>query len=240
MNITMNITRAHLGRLLTFATLSLAACAGEGEIEVHVWGEEFIEEGIPADAFADGWAVRFDGFAVELRDVSVAGAALGDGTFDLSEASMGAGQLVGSASVGAGDYDDLSFTIARVEIAGSAEKGGATKTFAWTFDMATSYTRCEALTEVPGGGVGEVEVTIHADHLFYDSLVSEDPSLRFEAIAAADADADGEVTQAELEVASVGGYDPGNLEIDELWPFLVAQAQTMGHVDGEGHCVSAP
>src|SRR5690606_24621185 len=42
---------------------ALAACApGEGTLEVSVYGEEFIEETIPADAFVDGWTVTFDKF----------------------------------------------------------------------------------------------------------------------------------------------------------------------------------
>jgi hypothetical protein len=51
--------------------------------------------------------------------------------------------------------------------------------------------------------------SVHADHLFYDSLVSEEPQLLFQphanANANADTDADGQVTKAELSVAEISG-----------------------------------
>lgn len=223
-----------------FLCACMAGCAaGEGEVEVRTWGESFIEDGIPADELADGWAIEFARFEVELRDVSIAGASLEDPEpIDLVQASEGRGQLIGRASVPAGEHDDAAFTLASATIEGSAMKDGVTKTFSWTFDTPVDYMNCETVTDVPRDGVGELQITVHADHLFYDSLVSEEPALRFDAIAAADADDDGEVTMAELAAADIGAYDPGNLAIDDLWSFLAAQAQTMGHVDGEGHCAS--
>jgi hypothetical protein len=221
------------------ALLSCACAAGAGEVEVRVWGESFIEAGIPAAQMSDGWAVDFDRFEVELRDVSIAGVSVDDPeVIDIAEPSDGVGQLVGRAAVAAGEHDDAAFTIVRVQIEGSAEKGGVSKTFAWTFDTPVAYDECETQTVVPRDGVGELQITVHADHLFYDSLVSEEPALRFDALAAADTDNDGALTMAELAATDIGAYDPGNLAIDDLWSFLAAQAQTMGHVDGEGHCAS--
>lgn len=225
------------------ALLLSLACAdpGAGEVEVRAWGEEFIEEGIPAAAMSDGWAIEFTRFEVSLRDVSLAGVELDDpaAPIDLAQPSDGEGQLVGRATVPAGDHSDASFTIARVHVEGSASKDGVSKTFSWVFDQATSYADCETTTSVPDGGVGQLQITVHADHLFYDSLVAEEPALRFEAIAAADSDADGVITAQELSATDIGAYDPGNLPIDDLWSFLGAHAATMGHVDGEGHCAAS-
>jgi hypothetical protein len=88
-------------------------------------------------------------------------------------------------------------------------------------------------------------VTVHGDHLFYDDLASPDALLRFEAMAAADADADGEVTLEELHqvrLASLssdqGTYGVGSFDIDDLGAFVRAATQTVGHYDGEGHCVA--
>jgi hypothetical protein len=233
-------TKKLLRPCISLAAVTCCACAGgEGEVEVRIYGEAFIEEGIPAAELADGWEIGFDRFEVELRDVSVAGVSVETpDAFDLAEPSEGRGQLVGRAAAPADAHDDAAFTLVSVSIEGSAEQGGVTKTFAWTFDTAVAYSDCETETEVPRDGVGELQITVHADHLFYDSLVAEEPALRFDAIAAADTDNDGEVTMAELAATNIGAYDPGNLAIDDLWSFLAAQAQTMGHVDGEGHCES--
>jgi hypothetical protein len=204
-----------------------------------MWGEAFIEEGIPAAELTDGWEIGFDRFEVELRDVSVAGVSFEDpDSVDLTEPSEGRGQRIGRATAPAGEHDDAAFTLVSIVVEGSAARAGVTKTFAWTFDTAVAYSNCETQTEVPRDGIGELQITVHADHLFYDSLVAEQPALGFDAIAAADTDNDGEVTMAELTAADIGAYDPGNLAIDDLGSFLAAQAQTMGHVDGEAHCAS--
>ena len=31
----------------------------EGELNVYVYGEEFVEQGIPSEAMIDGWSVNF-------------------------------------------------------------------------------------------------------------------------------------------------------------------------------------
>jgi hypothetical protein len=229
-----------LRNIASVGALLVCACApGEGQVDVRAWGEAYIEAGIPADAVTDGWAISFDRFEIEVRDIYIAGASLEDpDPIDLTAPSEGRGQLLGRAAVAAGDHEDAEFTLVRVELEGSAEKDGMQKTFAWVFDTPVTFRNCEATTEVPREGVGELQITVHADHLFYDSLVSEQPAIRFDLIAMADADADGEVTMAELSAADIGAYDPGNLAIDDLWSFIAAQAHTMGHVDGEGHCQS--
>src|SRR5690606_6169038 len=40
--------------------------AGEGSVSVSVWGEEYIEVGIPAGEFEDGWSVKYDRFLIAL------------------------------------------------------------------------------------------------------------------------------------------------------------------------------
>jgi hypothetical protein len=45
--------------------------AKTGTLSFTVWGEEFIEAGIPADVFADAWSVRFDSFLVVVGDARV-------------------------------------------------------------------------------------------------------------------------------------------------------------------------
>jgi hypothetical protein len=207
-----------------------------------MYGESFIENGIPAAAMNDGWAVSFNRFQVWLRDVQVAGARVEvTGPVDLSQASSGAGHQLGSAKVAEGPHSNAAFVIERLEIEASASKGNEVRTFDWSFDEATSYEGCEAVTSVPDAGLATFQITIHADHLFYDSLVAEEPQLLFQPIADADASGDGEVTREELAATDIGAYDPGSAGgIEDLWAWLVAASRTVGHADGEGHCHAAP
>lgn len=229
--------------LLGLASAALTGCgdstddAGTGAISVRAYGESFIEEGIPADEVGDGWAISFSRFDVTLRDILVGGVALSyPDPVAIHESSAGEGHEVGTVSVDVGRHGSPSFSIAQVDVEGSAERDGATKTFSWSFDSKTRYERCETTTDVKRGETAVFQITVHADHLFYDSLVATEPQLRFQPLADADADDDGEITTAELAAADIGAYDPGNEDLDDLWSFLVAQQRTVGHVDGEGHC----
>lgn len=240
--------------LLALSFGALSACGdddddkveGEGTVILKSWGEDYIEEGIPADEMDDGWAIEFERFALTYDEVSLAEGvdiATPDAV-DISGASgseeHGArGHEVTSATVPAGSYAGPGFAINKIEVVGSATKGDVTKTFEWTFGDATHYTDCDTTVEVKDGEESIFEITIHADHLFGDSLVSHEPELLFGPLADADADEDGEITQEELEAADIGAYDPGSEGgVENLWQFLSAQAQTLGHVDGEGHCDS--
>jgi hypothetical protein len=229
---------------LLIPTLLLAACAADdegdtaqGNVTLTVYGEDFIEAGIPVSEMSDGWAVEFEKFVVTVRNVQVAGVILATpASVDLAEASNGDGHEIGSLPVRNGDHTDASFSITSVEIEGSAVKDDSIKNFAWSFESPTQYENCETTTTVEEGESATFQITVHADHLFYDSLVSEEPALVFQPLADADADGDGEITQSELESSGIGAFDPGNVDIADLWAWLVAQHRTLGHVDGEGHC----
>jgi hypothetical protein len=234
------------GALFICSSLVLMACGGDdsqgkGTVQVTAYGESFIEDGIPASAVSDGWVVDFDRFDVTIRDVRVGGLTLaGPVEVDLSTPSDGEGHELGALTVRAGDHDGSSFTIQSVAIEGTATTAADAKTFAWALDAATEYRHCETTTRVRPDGTATFQITIHADHLLYDSLVSSEPGVLFQALADADADGDGVIDEAELGVADIGAYDPGNEDIDDLWAWLVAQSRTLGHVDGEGHCDAAP
>lgn len=142
-----------------------------------------------------------------------------------------------------------------VYVEGEATKGAEKKTFQWGFTTATRYADCEGdkdgkLTRgvlVTNGGTDTVELTIHGDHFFYDDLQSPNAAVRFNAIAAADADLDGEVTLAELSMKQLvnidpadGGYGTGSFDdVNELGAFVTALSRTLGHFRGEGECFAA-
>src|SRR5690606_35286320 len=80
--------------LATVAPYCLSACsekdAGEGIVRVMAYGEEFIEEGIPASDMDDGWAIEFERFDVTIGWVEVGGTKLDESiVVDLSAPSDG-------------------------------------------------------------------------------------------------------------------------------------------------------
>ena len=241
----MNSTHA-----LTLISLLLASCGGEGTWTLTTWGEDYIEIGIPAGDFADGCSVVFDRFEVvdsELALLDGDGAVVGEiaGSMVVDMAQPGPVEL-GSVDVPATHYDAVSWRIGpsddepvSVSVAGTITCGEQAVAFAWDFDTDTTY-HCEPedLT-IPAGGEDSTELTVHGDHLFYDSLEDPDAALRGQAFVDADADSDGEVTVAELEAVSVAelGYDVGSRsEVTDLYGFAAFLTRTLGHVDGEGHC----
>lgn len=152
------------------------------------------------------------------------------------------------------DRQRLLDSQASMLVTGSAVRDGVTKTFEWAFPKSTLYEGCEGdlhgkPTEgvlVTTGSADSAELTIHGDHLFYDDLQSESAKLRFDPIADADADEDGEVTLSELSAVKlfhieVGTYGTGSAaEINDLGAFVTALSQTVGHFRGEGECFSRP
>jgi hypothetical protein len=221
-------------------TLALVAAAGCGEpaagtLEVRVYGEEFIEEGIPADELSDGWAVSFDRFLVTVGPVQVAaghGAAAlsesGQRIYDLALPTMGKGTLVATKMVGGGDYDHVTYEIAPARAGATAGNtlegdaldsmvragealrvvGSATragKTVRFSWGFPGAIEHACHVQKTVDGGTATAEITIHGDHLFHDDLVAAEPDLAFDLIATSDSDGDGTVTQAELTARTIGG-----------------------------------
>lgn len=138
-----------------------------------------------------------------------------------------------------------------IYVAAVATKGELEKHYAWGFAIGTRYNEChseqdgrdEAGVVVTNNSTVEVQLTTHGDHLYYDRLqASPDPavntSLRFDAIAAADKDDDGEVTLEELAATplDVRLYDPSGFEAATQGAFVTSLARTIGHFRGEGEC----
>jgi len=262
--------------LVTAASLLfLIACSGggpdTGTLRVTIYGEEYIEQGIPSEEFVDGWGVEFDTFLITVGQISVSRdesippilEVADQIVFDLARPSDGYGYLVDELSgVDTAAYAHVDYNVtpatagasagnasqAQVDsmvqsgwsiyMEGIATRGEDVKTFRWGFRTATDYLGCESTASVAPDGIGAVELTIHADHLFYNSLISTDPDVSFDLIASAD-DGDGEITADELaavDITALTDYQVGDADVTSLWGFLEAQTHTMGHIDGEGHC----
>lgn len=256
---------------------------GSGSASFTTWGEDYIENEIPASAFADGWTIKYTKFLVVIGHVRVADAngVVGgrmETTKLIEHHTPGVKSIVTFDNLTAKPWTDVSYSIRppdmtttlgdgstaadltmmtskgyAIYVEGTAEKGAEKKTFHWGFSVPTGFVGCKGDKDgrniegvlVTNGGTDNVELTIHGDHFFYDDLQSPNAKLRFDAIAATDADVDGEITIAELTQKKLveidpgsGGYGTGNLaEINDLGAFVTALSRTVGHFRGEGECV---
>lgn len=131
------------------------------------------------------------------------------------------------------------------------------RTVSFKFQVAvpTVYHQCQSDGEpgvaVSAGGTSTATVTLHGDHLWFDSLPSAAEGTvnrRAAWILHADPDGDGMVDTADLaavraEVAfpSSLGYRLDGAEIANALDFVKAQLRTQGHLNVEGECLwSAP
>lgn len=250
--------------LFTVAALA-AACGDDPEATrahaITVYGEDFVEDHIPADE-TDGWRIDFDELLVVVSDVRAGGeSAGGPRVFDLARPSGGVGHPL--ATLPGGPHATLDYRIApasaatganataaqvaamtdngwSIYVRGTATREGAARTFTWGFTTDTTYRRCQTEPTTVDGDTVRSSLTFHADHLFYDDLVDDEPNVAFQLIADADTDGDGDVTEAELRAVDITGldrYQVGNRDdVTDLWAFIEAQSRTVGHIDGEGHC----
>lgn len=150
------------------------------------------------------------------------------------------------------DAQQMAAAGVSVLVDGVASKSGLSKHFRWGFARWTQYNWCEATIGgkrvqgivVAPGGDEIVDLIVHGEHLFYDDLQSHQAVLRFDPIAAADKNGDGEVTLDELDAVklveiAVGTYGTGSaVGINTLGDFVTAQAQSVVHYRSNGGCVS--
>jgi hypothetical protein len=173
-------TRLHALCASLLATVAVTGCAGEAPLALTIWGEDFIEQGLPASAFADGWSVTFSRFLVVVTEARIADAdgseALAlDGARVVDLVAPGPFTLVEAPAVAARRFDDVEIVIApaadatagnataddvarmvdgglSVHVEARAARGAEVATFAWSFAAATRYGDCQTV----GDGSGQV------------------------------------------------------------------------------------
>lgn len=253
--------------ILLTAVSALSACddaAEDAPAQAHaltVYGEDFVEDHIPAEE-SDGWRIEFSRLVVILQDVQAGETGLtGASAVELTADSGGVGHAIGVLNDG--PYARLDYRIApaasvtplnisdadlapmlaaghSIWLQGEARKGDVVKTFDWGFNTDTTYSNCETAPAAVDASTVRSNLTIHADHFFFDDLVSDEPAVSFEQIAGADADDDGVVTLEELAAVDITGfanYQVGSRDdVTNLRAFIEAQSTQLGHIDGEGHC----
>lgn len=269
--------------------------AGSGAVQFTTWGEEYIEQEIPAappaeEGMVDGWTIRYSKFLIVLKDIVVADsagteAARMSGSTLLDMHAPGIKSVASFGSLPAKAWDSVSFVVGpadaattlgdgatqadldmmvagglSVHVVATATRDSESKTFTWSFNEATLYKECKAEVDgkeqhgllVTNGGSDTIEITIHGDHFFYDDLEAATAQRRFDAIACADANNDGDITLAELSGATLlpdanateefcrtrPTYRPGSQSVNDLEGFVRALSRTLGHYRGEGECVS--
>lgn len=168
---------------------SLIGCGDEGvgSVVFTTWGEEYIEQGIPADAFADGYSVKYTKFLIVLGQVVIDGE-LGTAStpeyFLVNQVEPGVKPIVTFDALDAGSYTRASYVMGAASpsvnlqlvggatqsdadrmkqngyhlyVEGTLEKGGMSKSFAWGFSESTTLEECEG--DVDGKLVQGVVVT---------------------------------------------------------------------------------
>jgi hypothetical protein len=251
------------------ALILLAGCS-PATWSLETWGEEFIEEGIPAADFEDDCSVVFDHFLIAVSDPALVGGA-GSPVSELPshtvwDVARPGPHVIGTSQVPATTYSRVDVTVGpavagsvsgntsdeeltlmadgpwSVHVAGELTCGASTVAFAWGFDTSTTYL-CEPEFTLASGGAASTQFTVHGDHLFYAGLEDPEASVRGQALLDAD-DGDGDLTLTELRsvsLAALGDYDVGGAsDVEDLAAFVEFLTTTIGHVDGEGHCGVAP
>jgi hypothetical protein len=213
--------------------LALTTCTPDVHpttLVLSVYGEDYIEERIPAADVVDGWSVLFDSFVVSIGALSAAGDTFDGGPgyrlIDLSMGTSGAGTELDRVTLDPSAYRDIGFRIAPAAdavavnvgmqvrekmlreglsllVSGTARRGAQEKHFLWGFTTDTAYSGCESAAAVDGSGPIPGQITIHGDHLFHDDLRSDAPNVAFDPIAAADVDGDDDITEAELRAVDI-------------------------------------
>jgi hypothetical protein len=148
---------------------------------------------------------------------------------------------------------------------GEAVKAGVgVYSFAFGFPVNARMVDCINGTDgtlgivVPENSTAEAEITIHAEHMFYDRLgTHRGVQLRFEAFAATGgADklitSEGLAQQQILDLRGMNGgelldaqgkpviYEPGAYEVKTLWEFVTQSIVDQAHLNGGGVCAVAP
>lgn len=165
--------------LLVAALLTITACEPPiSVVKFTTWGEDFIETGIPADKFEDGWSVKFSRFLIVLRDTAIAdttgavgaqqpgakafdlvkkgpvevfAAAAPGKAWDVVRYAIAPDSNADATNIEASDLALLKSRTASLIAIGTGTKAGVTKSFEWSFTSNTLYDACE---RAGGGGKG--------------------------------------------------------------------------------------
>ena len=118
-------------------------------------------------------------------------------------------------------------TGAVVYVRGHASRSGTVSRFEWSFRRLLAYANCGDMSLEPGE-LGTLDIRFRGRTLFQDRLDEATASIRFAPFAAADADADGNVTLEELSVALRSESDSFHTVGELLYTGLLPQLPRVG------------
>jgi hypothetical protein len=107
---------------LAWLTLGVVGCNsadnGKGTVTFTTWGESYIEDGLPSDAFLDGWSVKYSRFLLVYNHVTIAD---DDGdvvarlehplVFDMTQKAKGAPKTLASFELEAKAWPNVSYQV---------------------------------------------------------------------------------------------------------------------------------
>ena len=129
-------------------------------------------------------------------------------------------------------------------IEGTAKKEDEDLSFEWYFTRPVGASLCRNGVDDTVGLATVAEqtsllsATFHADHLLWDQLGTEEATLTFAGLAAADRDGDRVITEAELRATTTqeAGYETAGLDLPDLWSYLSFSVAQSAHLNGGGLC----
>jgi hypothetical protein len=228
--------------LVSFGRLTLASSTGEvGLASEDVYVVD-LHQGVPElDRFEGLAAQRWDQFDFEIVPPSDDAVVIGE----IPDADVQRMRDEG--------YDYW--------IVGRASKGDVALNFAWGLATSTRNSDCtNGIDETQGvvvrnSGTSVAEITFHLEHMFWNSLGTDEAELHFDPIAAM-ADAEGNIdfdALADQNLADLRDaegnplvdaqgnpvvYDPASVPLaaDNLREFILAAVSTQAHLNGGGLC----
>ncbi|MDC0668350.1 hypothetical protein [Nannocystis radixulma] len=239
---------------LHVSLLLLSACAAsegtaERDISVLLADASFVEDGIHPSTIKDGWAVTFSQLQVSIGDVVLEDLSLDDTAQQYQIVDVvraGEGLILGSAhrtsehphsliggigftiasaagsvagNVDESDVERMRTGLYSIYVEGTAQRGEETKSFSWGLTAGNAYMDCISQASF-ADEEPQVTISVRGDRLFGDEELVFDP------FAASDANADGEIEEAELRNSEL------TLEGKNLWTWLEVHAGTLFSVEG--------
>jgi hypothetical protein len=170
-------------------------------------------------------------------------------SYETPVAVAGFQKLAGVSDADAQEMIDKQLTY---WIEGTVDRPEKPVRFVFKVAVPSTYADCQSNGQpgvaVSEGGTSTATLTLHGDHLWFDSLVRGDEATvtrRAQWLVTADTDGDGMVVTEDLakvaaEVAfpSAQGYNlsGGPIPVSTALDFVRGQLATQGHLNGEGEC----